>query len=290
MVCVGKAIACGAVTIVNAIACGYGAALGIDLWTKASVKLTNEKNVIEGKIISDPAENPVLIKKTIHRVLSYFNLEDEYGARVETSSNIPIARGLKSSSTAANALVLATLSALKKNIDDLEVVNLGVDAALDSNVTITGAFDDACASYFGNIIITDNSSRKIMKEFIPKEKYTILIYTPPRKAYTMNSNVDKMQVISREIRHIHREALSGNYWTAMTLNGLAYSSLLGYDVSIAIEALSAGAIAASLSGTGPAVAAVVDSEYEENVKSNWQHREGKVIETQINHQKARILM
>jgi len=54
---VGKAVAYGAVTIVNAISCGLGAALGVKLWTEAKVKLTNEPNVIEGRIVSDPNEN-----------------------------------------------------------------------------------------------------------------------------------------------------------------------------------------------------------------------------------------
>jgi len=286
---VGKAVAHGAVTIVNAISCGLGAALGINLWTEASVKLTNEPNIIEGKIVSDPEESTVLIKKTVSRVLKHFNLENEYGAYVETQSNVPIARGLKSSSVAANAIALATFSALNADIDDLTIVNLGVDAALDAKVTITGAFDDACASYFGNVAITDNRSRKILKQYVPEEDYAILIYVPPKKAYTANSNVQKMQLVAKEVESIHKQALLGEYWVAMTLNGLVYSTLLGYDLTIAVEALSAGAVAAGLSGKGPAVAAVVSTEKSDEVKGVWQRHEGNIIETRINREKARIL-
>ena len=53
-------------------------------------------------------------------------------------------------------LRLATIAALGKTLDDLELVKLGVDAAFDAKVTVTGAFDDACASYFGGAVITDN--------------------------------------------------------------------------------------------------------------------------------------
>lgn len=285
----GKAVAHGAVTIVNAISCGLGAALGINLWTEASVKLTSEPNVIEGKIVSDPEENTILIKKTVNRVLKHFNLENEYGAYVETRSNVPIARGLKSSSVAANAIALATFSALNADIDDLTVVNLGVDAALDAKVTITGAFDDACASYFGNVTITDNRSRKILKQFVPEEDYAVLIYVPPKKAYTANSNIQKMQLMAKEVKSIHKQALLGEYWAAMTLNGLVYSALLGYDPATAVKALSAGAIAAGLSGKGPAVAAVVPAEKSDEVKGVWQHHEGNIIETRINREKAHIL-
>ena len=59
------AIAHGAATIVNAIALGKGSAFGVDLWTKAEVKLTNEPNVFEAEITSDPKESTILIEKTV---------------------------------------------------------------------------------------------------------------------------------------------------------------------------------------------------------------------------------
>ena len=158
------AIAHGAATIVNAIALGKGAAFGVDLWTKAEVKLTDEPHVFKAEITSDPKESTVLIEKTVSRVLQKFSLDNSFGAKVKTWSNIPIAKGLKSSSAAANAVALATIAALGKTLDDLEIVNLGVDAAFDAKVTVTGAFDDACASYFGGVVITDNLNREIVKQ------------------------------------------------------------------------------------------------------------------------------
>ncbi|HDN62664.1 MAG TPA: shikimate kinase, partial [Candidatus Bathyarchaeota archaeon] len=188
----GRAVAYGAVTIVNAIACGYGAALGVDLWTEAAVELTDNPNVVEGKIVNDPSESTRLIEKTVKRILRYFRLEDKFGAYVETRSNIPIARGLKSSSVAANAISLATLSALDRTLDDLTVVKLGVEASIDAGVTVTGAFDDASASYFGNITVTDNLKRRILKTFKPEIK-NVLIYVPEETYYTVESDVSKMR-------------------------------------------------------------------------------------------------
>ena len=43
---------------------------------------------------------------------------------------------------------------------------MAIDASLDAGVTITGSFDDATASYFGGVVVTDNKNR----EFIIKEK------------------------------------------------------------------------------------------------------------------------
>lgn len=287
---IGKAIAFGAVTIVNAISCGLGAALGVKLWTEATVKLTYYPGVIRGSIISDPKEDTQLIVSTVKRIFEYFNVENIYGAKVETRSNIPVARGLKSSSTAANAIALATCSALNENVEDLTLINLGIDAAIDANVTITGAFDDACASYFGNIVITDNRSRTILKKIsVEKDKYKVLIHVPAEKQYTANVNVADMREISREVEAIHREALSGNYWTAMTLNGIAYSAVLNFNPKIAIKAISKGAIAASLSGKGSATAAIVPKIKVKNVRRIWRKFNGTIITTEINHIKSQVL-
>ncbi len=289
MVDVGKAVAYGAVTIINAISCGFGAALSIDLKTEATVKLTDEPGRINGRILSDLEESPALIEKTISQVFRRFDLEHEHGAYVETQSNIPIARGLKSSSVAANAITLASLAALGKKVSDLTAVNIGVDAALDAEVTITGAFDDACASFFGGIVVTDNFSRKIMKKIQPLEKYPILIHVPVAKAYTADSNVRKMKIIAEEAKALHRMAFRGDWMATMTLNGLLYSAVLEYDPNTAIDALEAGALAAGLSGKGPAIAAVVPRENVNSVREAWKKFGGNVIEAKINTEKAHRL-
>lgn len=286
---IGRAVAYGAVTIVNAISCGLGAALSISLKTEAKVKLTDEPGRIEGKILSDPYESTILIEKTVKHVLKYFGLENQYGAYVETQSNIPIARGLKSSSAAANAIALATLSALGEETDDLTIVNLGINASIDAGVTITGAFDDACASYFGNIVITDNYERKILRLLQPEGDYIIFIHVPSEKAYTSKSNVGRMKIIADEVKAIHKMALMGDYWHAMTLNGLLYSAVLGYDLNVSLDALAEGAIAAGLSGKGPAVAAVIPRDNASNLKNAWSKYKGEIIEAQINCEKAHPL-
>jgi len=284
-----EAISHGAATIINAIATGKGAAIGVDLWTKAKVRLTDQPRIIESTIVSDPTESPVLIENTVKKVLKYFNLEEKFGAKVETLSNIPIARGMKSSSAAANAVALATVTALNKKLDDITIVKLGVEGAIAAKVTITGAFDDACASYFGGIIVTDNLKRRIVKRFKIAEDLAVLFHVPAEKAYTASSDVRRMKGVASLIKIAYRETLKGNHWTALTLNGLIYSSALGYNPSIAIDALLAGALAAGLSGTGPAVTTIVRNEEKDLVKDAWQRYEGEILEAQINHEEAKVV-
>jgi shikimate kinase len=283
------AIAHGAATIVNAIALGKGAAFGVDLWTKAEVKLTDEPHVIKAEITSDPKENTALMEKTVMRVLQRFSLEDSFGAKVKTWSNIPIAKGLKSSSAAANAVALAATAALGKTLDDLELVNLGVDAAFDAKVTVTGAFDDACASYFGGVVITDNLNREIVKQVPLAEDLTVLFHVPPQKAYTADSNVRRLQTVKPLVEVVYEQALEGKIWEALTLNGLIYSAASGYDNSIAIDALAAGAVATGLCGKGPAVTAVTPKDKIDSVKAALQKYGGEVLQARLNREKAKVL-
>ena len=284
-----EAIAHGAATIVNAIALGKGAAFGVDLWTKAEVRLTEEPQIIKGEITSDPAESTLLIERTVSRVLQHFSVDKRFGAKVKTWSNIPVARGLKSSSVAANAVALATVAALGRTLDDLTVVNLGVDAAFDAKVTVTGAFDDACASYFGGAVVTDNLERKLLKRVKLPEDLTVLFHVPSRKAYTGDSEVDKLRTVKPLVEIVYKEALKGNFWSALTLNGIIYSAASGYDISVALDALTAGALAAGLCGKGPAVTAVVSSDKIDSVRTALQRQEGEILHARLNHEKAKVI-
>jgi shikimate kinase len=284
-----QAVAHGAATIVNAIALGKGSAFGVDLSTKAEVTLTDEPAVIKGEIISDPTENTALIEKTVMRVFQRFKVEKQFGAKVRTWSDIPIARGLKSSSAAANAVALATVAALGETLDDLAVVKLGVEAAFDAKVTVTGAFDDACASYFGGAVVTDNAKNKIVKRSALPEGLVVLFYVPSRKAYTGDADVDRLRRVKPMVQIAYKEALKGNFWDALSLNGLVYSVALGCDASIALDALAAGAVAAGLCGKGPAVTAVVADDKVDAVKQALQRYEGEVLQARLNREKAKVI-
>ena len=283
------AIAHGAATVVNAIALGKGAAFGVDLWTKAEVKLTDKSGEVKAEITSDPKESTLLIEKTVMRVFQHFNLEKSFGAKVKTKSNIPIARGLKSSSVAANATALATVAALGKTLDDLEVVKLGVDAAFDAKVTVTGAFDDACASYFGGAVVTDNLNREILSKAAVPRDLVVLFHVPPQKAYTIDSDVNRLKTVAPLVEVAFTEALNGKIWEALTLNGLIYSSASNLNTKIAIDALAAGALAAGLCGKGPATTAVVSTDKVDEVKAALQAYEGEILMTHVNSEKAKVL-
>lgn len=284
-----RSIVHGAATVVNAIATGFGAAFGVDLWTKAIVDLTDDPGKLEVSILGAPEEDTALAEQCFKLVLQRLNISNCFGAEIRTESNIPIACGLKSSSAAANAVVLATLGALaRRDLDSLEIVKLGVSAARRAGVTVTGAFDDACASYFGGIVVTDNTQLKIVKRFSFDQPYTVLIHVPSRKYYTKDVDVARTRILSPQIKLAFKEATAGRYWSAMVLNGLLYSSILGYDPSIALDALASGAVSAGLSGKGPSVTAVTVEENIDKIREAWNAYEGRVLQTTTNEEAAEI--
>lgn len=285
-----EAVCHGAITIVNALATGCGGALGVGLWTRARVTLDDQIKGIQGHIINDQDEDQRLMRATVRRVLRMFGVDGRLGARVETSSTIPIAAGLKSSSAASNAIALATLKALRKRLCGLGVVKLGVDASIQAGVTKTGAFDDATACYFGGLILTDNLRRRIVKRFIPGKGMRVLIQIPNEKAYTSDVDRRRLKRVAPLIETAFREAHGGNYWTAMTMNGLTYAKLLGRDTTPAKRALEEGAIAAGLSGKGPATAAIVDPSSFNKVREAWRSLPGRIMATSINYETATAVM
>jgi shikimate kinase len=276
-----EAAAYGAVTIVNAIATGKGAAFGIDLWTKARVELTDD-GAIETRILNDDKESTLFAERCVRAVFGYFGTS-KLGAKVETNSNIPIARGLKSSSVAGNAIVLATLAVLQKHLKLSDILNLVVDASLQAKVSVTGAFDDAAASLYGNVVVTDNTTRTVLRTF-PVEDYSVLLLVPPEKAYTADADLRQIKTVAKQVEIAHEQALAGKYWSAMTLNGLIYSHVLKLPAEVIVESLVAGALAAGVSGKGPSYAFVVEEQFKDPVLDVLKRHEGEVIVSKTRNQ------
>lgn len=270
----------GSATVVNAIATGCGSAFGIDLDIIAEAKLSSKI-----KCVPDLDVGTTLMEKCVKKVLDHYNVDT--GIHIKTKSTLPLASGLSSSSALSNAIVLSTHSLLCEEfelnpMDDFEIINLAIDASLEAGVTITGAFDDATASYFGGITVTDNGKREIIiKEKMEKQK--ILIYLENINSITAKADVNRMKLLSPLVNIAFEKACQKQYYTALNLNGILYSSSLGFDAAIAIDALNAGAIASGLSGTGSAFVAIVDNNSIDNVKDVWNSYSGEIIETEVDN-------
>ena len=268
----------GAATILNAVATWKGSAFGIDLKTFAEVEL-NDSGCIKGDV---PGVDTRLIEHCVELVLKRF--ERTCGAVVRTRSEIPVASGLKSSSTAANAVVLACLDALDEEMDLILAAKIGVAAARDVGVTITGALDDALASMLGGAVVTDNREMMLLK----RDEFSreVMLLVPDKKLYSVDTDVRRSQAIAPLADVAFDLAMRGDYGRAMTLNGFAYCGALGLPFEPMLMALEAGAEGVSLSGTGPAYAALIGKEKMNALEAAWRLLGGRVIRTKTNNKKA----
>ncbi len=286
----GRAVAPGAGTVVNALATGRGSAFALDVETTASVRLTPDGGV-DGEIAGTPDGDTSLIERCVETVVERFG--DGHGGCVRTTSAVPTAAGLKSSSAAANATVLATLAALDVSVGGgeehgdvpaVEACRLGVDAAREAEVTVTGAFDDASASMLGGVTVTDNE-RDVLLDHMGFDREAV-VWTPPERAYSADTDTAACERVAPMATHAVELALAGSVETAMTVNGLAFSAALDYSTAPAVEAMPhCGGV--SLSGTGPSVVAVGDDL--DRVADAWRDREGTVRQTTTRDTGARVV-
>ncbi len=274
----GYASANGAATILNAVATWKGSAFGIGLKTTAEVELNNS-GCVKGDV---PGVDTRLIKRSVELVLE--RLGCTYGATVRTWSEIPVASGLKSSSTAANAAILAALDALDEDMDLIEAAKIGVIAARDVGVTITGALDDALASMLGGVVVTDNREMKLLKR--EELSSDVLLLVPDQKVFSRDTDVKRSQLIAPLAEVAFDLAMRGDYERAMMLNGFAYCTALGLPTEPLLMALEAGARGVSLSGTGPAYVALVGDEQQNALELMWSTLGGRVIRTKANNRSA----
>lgn len=289
MILTGHAYALGAGTIINAISTWKGAAFGIDLKTFSDVELSESASSIRGSIEGMQDGDTTLIERSVELVLEHFDMK--MGGTVTTRSEVPLARGLKSSSAAANATVLATLDAIGESMEPLDAVRIGVQASKDAGVTITGAFDDACASFFGGIVVTDNREMKLVKRV--EREMDVLVFAPDKKAFSAQTDVSRSKLVAPWVDIAYNLALEGEYERAMTLNGFLYCGALGFDTGPMMQALELGIEGVSLSGTGPAYTSLVENDEGkvDSLISAWENCgiSGNVIKTKINNEGAMSL-
>ena len=277
-----KATVHGAISLVNAIANQKGATLGIELKVEAIVETSSGKGItIES---NNKTLSSRLVNKTIEKIISKKDLEKNK-VLVKLDSEIPTGYGLKSSSAISTAVALACAKIFKPKFTDQQILLAGVESSIESKVSITGAYDDACSCYYGGFNVTDNAKkRRIHFEKGPTNLIAVIFIPKNRK----RGNLKNLKVLSTVFENAWELAKKANYWEAMIINGLATASILNSDPKIITSLIENGALAASVSGNGPAIATIVRKENESNIKKIFATMEGRVIISKVNNKKAEV--
>ena len=275
------AIVHGAISIVNAIATGKGSALGISL--KVTVEVELQKG--QGLRFITGRNGDRLIRNIIQNTMPKEIIENNM-ISIRVDSEIPIGYGLKSSSAVSNAIVLACSQiAREEDINDNTILEVAALSSLEAKVSLTGAYDDATACYFGGFTVTDNYSRRLIrKERAPENLYAIIILP----SSTTRGDVRKLRNLSDIFIDAFRFAESGQYWKAMKLNGVLASAALSSSYAPAMAAMEHGALSASISGNGPSIAAVGNEDAIEPIVGALSKYDGEIIVSKVNNEKANV--
>ena len=272
----------GAISIVNAIATGKGATLGTEQRATATVEDS------PGCGITLYTENgnasSKLVTKTIEKIVPK-KILDNTKITVTLETDIPAGYGLKSSSATSTAVALACAKLFGYNTHDQKILCAGVDASIETKISMTGAYDDACACYYGGFNVTDNLRKKIIRQQKGPRSVVAAIFIP---RYRKRGNIKKLKTLDTVFEKAWSLAKNSDYWNAMTLNGFATSTILNSEFKTITDLLSNGAIAASISGNGPAIATITKQGNLSRIRKVFSKREGKVIVVKINNKKAEV--
>jgi shikimate kinase len=275
----------GAISIVNAVASGRGASLAVKLPTFARVEAAEGKGywtvIRNGRHLKSP-----LAVNTVTNAISMLGMDPEkYGGTVTTWSKVPSGVGLKTSSSSSVAIALATLVAFGEHTYDAdEVLRCSASSSLAAGVSLTGAYDDAASCLMGGVNFADNSARKVISSSRLGRTLKVLVKIPGGRSRRNLVRKTYLRKFSGVADSIFLTGKGGKTWKAMTLNGLLYSSIYGYPPHDAVRALSANALGAGLSGTGPAVAAVFNRERDlQLLAKDWGEGGATLIKTETSN-------
>ena len=272
----------GAVSIVSAIATGNGATLGIDTFVKTRLEVKDGKGIhisSDNKTISSRLINKVIQNTVPKKELERSRLELDF------QSNIPTGYGLKSSSAISTAVSMACSKAFKRNLTDSEILKTGVKSSIQTRVSVTGAYDDACACYYGGFNVTNNYKKNLIFRHPAPTNLQAIIFLPKSRK---RGNLKKLKNFKPAFEKAWELAKNMDYWNASILNGLATSSILNSDPKLIFRLVQKGAISATISGNGPSIVAITKKGNNSDIKKEFLSLEGNIIISNINNKKAEV--
>lgn len=280
-----------AISVVNALATGLGATIGVDIDCKARASFQKKTNSREKtvRVSSNFEDRHELIETCAKFALRHLGQSVPSGNSINITidSKIPPAVGLKSSSAVSTATVKAILGIFGGGRDSKIILDLSCKASKASGASLTGAYDDATACFLGGLALTNNSRFEIVKRSrVPKELGSFVLILLPTGKRRLTSSIDR-SVYSRfkkESTDAFQYALKGNVPQAMLLNSIVQCVALHYSFEPISSALLEGASASGITGKGPAVAVLCSSSRTaERIKKAWLENapQSRIIETRV---------
>ena len=246
-----------AITIVNALPTGIGSAVGVDLHVRAEVELHPAGSHGRWEVeVPEAVRTPLVIAALTESLLRFAPGSSGTGA-LSLRSDIPPARGLKSSSAVSTAVVLAVAHATETDVPSLEVARLSASVSRSIGLSATGALDDALAGICSGVVVTDNRGGTLLAAYPTDPTLSVALYVPEG---THRPSAEWAAAFSAEAsrgRAAADAALEGDWATAMRQNTELVERVMHYDYRrLRADLRRRGAVASGVCGMGPSLAGV----------------------------------
>ena len=239
----------GGISILHAAGLSRGCSVGIDL--PCEVTLVDEA-------VSLPHDQNGLLDAVIES-WNEAGLPCPSNSGWKVESQIPVGQGLKSSAAVACAATRALDEASWTSLSDYDIVEISVSAQRKAGCTITGSMDDAWAAISSGWKLVDPTQPArdsiLLHGDMEKGLEVLIALRGSRQTkITPSEFKDQRKLFERALASVS----SGSMLGAMSANGMAVAAAIGDDEALRIcnSAIARGAIAAGISGSGPAIAVV----------------------------------
>jgi shikimate kinase len=257
----GLGRASAAITVVNALPTGVGCAVGVGLFATADVHVRPTRKLHRPSLDIPPEARTPVVEEALRAGLARFFPSTPSDASLVLRSDIPAARGLKSSSAVACAVLDAVAHAAGASVPSIEIARISAEVSRQTGVSATGALDDALAGLTSGFVLTDNVRGILLKEGPVDPDWEAALFIPPTPHRPSPEWSAAFRARAAEGAAAVEAAREGDWWTAMERNTELVESVMGYRYDeVRARLRAAGALAAGVSGLGPTLAAVAPAD------------------------------
>ena len=251
----GVATGRAAVSVVNALPLGVGAAVGIEWPARTIAVLEASRDRRDAPTVLPRRSATAVVRAAARTALERYGSGGPARVRLTVRSTIPVARGLKSSSAVTTSVALATARAGGVDPAPEEIARLAAEVGMATGVSATGAFDDALAGLVPGGVVTDNRRNVELRGLDIDPELAVALWIPGRRHPRSPKLRDRFRREHRLARRAVEAALAGDWTAAMLANTAVVEKVMGYRYD-RLHALASrhGAVAAGVTGLGPAFA------------------------------------
>ena len=282
MAVLGRGEANGGISVLHALGCGYGCSIGIDLTTRLQLR--------DSPVKSDPDDDKGVLPATVAAwEAAGLPMPEAEELHWAVRSDIPKGRGLKSSAALSVAAIRALMDAAEVELESHQIVDIARDAQIAAGVSFTGSVDDAWAAVEPGYKVVNPgvpaAEGILVAGDVPDaEKWTILIID--RGPRENQPDPERFQATAAHFQQAIKAIELGQLFNAMIQNGRAVATALNDSAGrkVCNDVGIWGCRAASISGSGPAIATLVPEGMEATVKRVHQMLEPRgwnIIETRF---------